>query len=75
MESHLTPENGTPGEPDKSRLWDEQEAAHFLHLSVEYLQVDRVTKRRIPFIKFGRAVRYDPEDVIAYKNRCKVSAG
>ena len=58
---------------DTSRLWDEREAARYLNLSVEFLQRDRVRARRVPFIKIGSRVRYDPADVIAYKDRCKVS--
>lgn len=57
---------------DSSRLWDEKMAATFLGLSVEFLQQDRAKARRIPFIKLGRAVRYDPLDVRAYTERCKV---
>lgn len=60
--------------PDTSRLWGEREAARFLGVSVEFLQVDRSKARRIPYVKLGRAVRYDPADVIAYKDRCKVSS-
>jgi len=56
-------------------LWDERQAATFLHCSVEFLQADRSRAKRIPFIKLGRAVRYDPEDVKAYAESCKVRAG
>jgi hypothetical protein len=60
--------------PDDSRLWDEKETARFLGLSVEFLQADRARRRRIPYVKLGRAVRYDPADVLAFKDRCKVRA-
>ena len=59
---------------DSSRLWDEKETARFLGVSVEFLQADRAKGRRIAFIKIGRAVRYDPSDVIAFKDRCRISA-
>ena len=58
--------------PDLSRSWDEKETARFLGVSVEFLQADRARQRRIPFCKIGRAVRYDPADVIAYRELCKV---
>lgn len=52
--------------------WTEKQAAGFLGVSVEFLQRDRLKRRRVPFIKLGWAVRYDPADVIAYRERCKV---
>jgi hypothetical protein len=55
-------------------LWDERAAAAFLAVSVEFLQQDRTRQKRIPFIKLGRAVRYDPADVRAYAEKCKVRA-
>jgi excisionase family DNA binding protein len=57
---------------DSSRLWDEKAAASFLGVSCDFLQQDRIKHRRIPFIKLGRAVRYDPADVRAYIEKCKV---
>lgn len=62
----------SPNNPDTSRLWNEKETARYLDCSVEFLQADRAGKRRIPFVKNGRSVRYDPADVIAYKESCKV---
>ena len=64
----------TVQEADTSRLWDEKETARYLGVSVEFLQADRAKARRIAFIKLGRAVRYDPADVIAFKNGCRVTA-
>ncbi len=59
---------------DFSPLWDEKTTASYLCVSVEFLQQDRVKQRRVPFVKLGRAVRYDPADVRAYMERCKVRA-
>lgn len=56
------------------RMWDEKEVARFLGLSVEFLQQDRAKNIRIPFLRIGRAVRYDPIDVVAFKESCKVTA-
>jgi hypothetical protein len=66
-------QSGAP-EPDLSRLWNEKEAARFLGLSQKFLQSDRAGARRIPFIKIGSAVRYDPADVKSFTDRCKVRA-
>lgn len=60
--------------PNPNVLWTEMVTAQYLGVSVEFLQQDRHTKRRIPFIKIGRSVRYDPADVLAYKERSKVAA-
>ena len=60
--------------PIGQSLWTEREAADFLGLSVEFLQQDRARKRRVPFVKIGRAVRYDPADVLDFVHRSKVRA-
>lgn len=57
--------------PELARLWDEQETARYLGVSVKFLQADRGKQMRIAFVKIGRRVRYDPADVVAYKDRCK----
>lgn len=44
-------------------IFNSQQAAKKLHVSTRFLQHDRVTKRRIPFIKIGRFVRYREEDL------------
>ena len=60
---------------DFERLWDERTAALFLRVSLKFLQNDRTakaSKRRIPYIKVGSNVRYDPADVRAYVEQSKV---
>jgi excisionase family DNA binding protein len=42
-------------------------------LSLETLAQWRSQKRGIPYLKVGRAVRYDPADVQAYLEGCRVS--
>jgi len=42
-------------------------------LSEETLAQWRSRKRGIPYLKIGRAVRYDPAAVQAYLERCRVS--
>lgn len=46
-------------------LVDESTMAGLLGLSVSFLQKDRVTSKRIPFVKIGSAIRYNPESVKA----------
>jgi len=42
-------------------------------LSVETLAQWRSQKRKLPYLKIGRAVRYDSADVDAYLRGCRVS--
>jgi len=48
-----------------SALLDERQAARILNLSLQTLRNDRGTKRRFPYVKLGRSVRYRPEDLQA----------
>lgn len=57
--------------PDVTRLWDAAETARYLGVHVKYLERDRAGKMKIPFLKIGKHVRYDPADVMAFKDRCK----
>jgi excisionase family DNA binding protein len=50
-----------------------QEVAEITGLSAETLAQWRSQKRGIPYLKIGRAVRYDPADVQAYLEGCRVS--
>jgi excisionase family DNA binding protein len=42
------------------------DAAAYLSVNKRNLQLDRVNKRNIPFIKIGRLVRYSKADLDAY---------
>ena len=42
-------------------------------LSEQTLAQWRSKRRGIPYLKIGRAVRYDPAEVQAYLERCRVS--
>ena len=55
-----------------THLLDESEAAKYLGMSLAWMQQDRGGKRRVPYIKIGRAVRYRVADLIAFVERCKV---
>lgn len=46
-------------------LVDEFAIADFLKLSVHTVRQDRCHKRRIPFLKIGRTIRYSPPAVQA----------
>jgi excisionase family DNA binding protein len=50
-----------------------QEVADRTGLSRETLAQWRSQRRGIPYLKMGRAVRYDPADVQAYLEGCRVS--
>ncbi len=50
-----------------------EEVANLTRLSQETLAQWRSQKRGIPYLKVGRAVRYDPADVQAYLEGCRVS--
>lgn len=49
-----------------NHLLDEKQVANLLGLSVQTLRNDRAGRRRIPYVKMGKAVRYRPEDVQAF---------
>ena len=50
-----------------------EEVAQLTGLSIETLAQWRSQKRGIPYLKIGRAVRYDPVDVQKYLEGCRVS--
>ena len=50
-----------------------EEVSSLTGLSVETLAQWRSQKRGIPYLKIGRVVRYDPADVHAYLEGCRVS--
>jgi hypothetical protein len=51
---------------------DEKRVSEITGLALATLRNDRSTQRRIPYIKFGRAVRYDLEDVIHFMESHKI---
>ena len=50
-----------------------EEVVNLTGLSLETLAQWRSQKRCIPYLKIGRAVRYDAPDVQAYLEGCRVS--
>ncbi len=47
-------------------LWDTETTAKFIGKSSKSLEADRLKGVGIPYIRLGRAVRYDPAVVRAY---------
>ncbi len=58
---------------ESKRFLTGEEVATMTGLSPETLAQWRSQKRGIPYLKIGRAVRYDPAEVQAYLERCRVS--
>jgi excisionase family DNA binding protein len=56
-----------------SNLLTPEEVAAITCLSLETLAQWRSQRRGIPYLKIGRAVRYDPADVEEYLKGCRVS--
>lgn len=54
-------------------LMNPGEVSELTGLSRETLAQWRSQKRGIPYLKIGRAVRYDPAEVQAYLEGCRVS--
>jgi hypothetical protein len=50
-----------------------EEVTAITGLSIETLAQWRSQRRGIPYLKIGRAVRYDPADVQEYLKGCRIS--
>ena len=55
------------------RLLTADQVAEWTGLSLDTLAQWRSQGRGIPYLKIGRAVRYDPSDVHEYLRGCRVS--
>jgi predicted DNA-binding transcriptional regulator AlpA len=55
-----------------AKYLNEKEVAEITDLSVATLRNDRFLGRGIPYVKFGRAVRYSYQDVIKFMESHKV---
>ena len=68
-------------QPVKRRLLTDPEAATYIGMSISFLRQGRMEGRRAnrspgpPFIKMGKAIRYDLQDLDAWlaANRCEVA--
>jgi excisionase family DNA binding protein len=58
---------------ETKKLLTAEEVAERTGLAVETLAQWRSQRRGIPYLKVGRAVRYDPSDVQQYLEGCRVS--
>jgi len=61
---------------DDPQLLDETEAARLLGLSRRFFQLDRFRGggHRIPYHRFGRMIRYERKDLLAYLEATRVPA-
>lgn len=50
----------------------EKKVSDITHRAVQTLRNDRFHRRGIPYVKFGRSVRYLLDDVIAYMEARKI---
>lgn len=53
-------------------MMDEKEAAKFLSLSVYTLRKRRLMSMKPPYLKIGKSVRYDKNDLIIFLNENKI---
>ena len=58
---------------ENKKLLTPLEVAELTGLSTDTLAQWRSQRRGIPYLKIGRAVRYDPADVQAYLEGCRIS--
>ena len=65
MHRNETQADSAKGTIERAGLLTVQEAARFLAVSVSTLY-GWVWQRRIPFVKIGRALRFDPRDLEAF---------
>lgn len=56
------------------RYLTEKEVSKITGLAASTLQNDRATRRRIPYIKVGKSVRYSYADVIEFMERHRVTS-
>ena len=57
-----------------TRYLNEKQVSELTGLALSTLRNDRATKRRLPYCKVGRSVRYDEADVVAYMEAHKITA-
>jgi excisionase family DNA binding protein len=62
----------TAGPSNVEKLIDVTQLAELLGVTVRHVR-RLVAERRIPFVKIGSYVRFDPADVRAYVLSCKVA--
>lgn len=56
-------------------LLTQQQAAKEINVPVRFLQLDRSTKRRIPYVKIGRFVRYRRSDLLKFLDANVIGGG
>lgn len=56
----------------QARYLSEKAVSEITGIPVKSLQQNRFHRKGLPYVKFGRLVRYDMQDVVAYLESCKV---
>jgi|WetSurMetagenome_2_1015567.scaffolds.fasta_scaffold34820_4 hypothetical protein len=57
---------------EKLKYLTDVQVAKITGIAVQTLRNDRCASRRIPYVKFGRAIRYNIEDVISFMEGHKI---
>jgi excisionase family DNA binding protein len=72
-EAQAPADEGPPAETQTTGwLLDQSQLAQWLGVTERFIR-RLVSERRIRFVKLGKQVRFDPEDVVAYVASCKVA--
>lgn len=58
----------------KHRVLPTVDAAKFLNVSRSFLDKDRISEKRIPFMRIGRKIAYDIKDLEAFLDQQKKAA-
>jgi len=57
----------------QKKYLDEKETSPMVRQALSTLRTDRFMGRGLPYIKIGRSVRYDLDDIIAYMESHKIT--
>ena len=55
------------------RYVNEVEISHITGLAIQTIRNMRCQRRGFPYIKLGRSVRYDPDEVVTYMEERKIT--
>lgn len=61
------------GHDTRVQLLTPEQVSELTGLSIETLAQWRFRKRHLAYLKIGRRIRYDPNDIDQYLARCRVS--
>lgn len=72
MKIEISKKENQNGTMLKKRYLREEAVSEMTNLSLQTLRNHRFEGKGLPYIKFGRAVRYDEDEVIASLEACKI---